>query len=46
MSYGITIGEEIVLESNNGWGPLVVNVRGSKYGIGRNFSNKIEVDKI
>lgn len=45
-SMGICEGTEISLIKNNAGGPVIIEVNGSKFAIGRGMAEKIVVEKV
>lgn len=43
---GFVPGEEVRVVKNFGFGPVIVEIRGSRMGLGRGFSAKIIVNKL
>lgn len=46
LTLGFTMGAEVIVQQNSGFGPVVVMVRGSRIALGRGEANKVIVKEI
>jgi ferrous iron transport protein A len=44
IALGLTIGAEVTVLQNYGWGPVIVTVRGARVALGRGEAQRIQVE--